>query len=373
MDYEKRGSSSRRITPVGEYRDRERRNTYTADFRTPRNTTKRRRKRREGLQFWQCILIDVAAVAAFLLIFAYFHHVNPIFRKIDEPITLPQASAQATQDPTPTPDASQVGDDTQVTDPQTSQETVTQHKFEDKFSAQTVHTDTQYINQNVNVTVSSTTENGVTYHVADIYVRDVKYLQTDFATENGFGYSKSHTALIQDAAKRVNAFVAINGDQYGARDNGVVVRNGVQYRDKLFQDVCVLKNDGTMVTYGENEFSMALVAEGAWQAWSFGPELLDESGQPLGEYNTTVGRANPRSAIGMIEPLHYILITVDGRGESAGLSMDDLAHLMQNLGCTVAYNLDGGGTAAMAVNGELYSVPSKTRSVTDIIYVAMED
>ena len=91
------------------------------------------------------------------------------------------------------------------------------------------------------------------------------------------------------------------------------------------------------------------------------------------EFNTTVGKANPRTAVGMVEPLHYVLVTVDGRGESAGLSMADLSALMKELGCTAAYNLDGGATAAMAVNGELYSTPSDTRSVSDIIYVAMED
>ena len=101
--------------------------------------------------------------------------------------------------------------------------------------------------------------------------------------------------------------------------------------------------------------------------------LLDENGNTMTEFNTTVGGANPRSAIGMIEPLHYVLVTVDGRGESAGLSMTDLSALMKDLGCTAAYNLDGGATAAMAVNGALYSTPSKTRSVFDIIYVAMED
>jgi len=335
----------------------------------------RRRKKRRGLPFGAALLIDAAAIAVFLLTFAYFHHVNPIFRKIDEPVELPQATqTQETEAPEEQPAIlPAVEEDPAGETPETTQESAEpQHKFEDKFSAEVVHTDSQYINENVNVTVSTTNENGVTYHVADIYVRDVKYLQADFATENGFGYTKKHNALIGDAAKRVNAFVAVNGDQYGARKEGVIVRNGVLYRDELFEDVCVLNNDGTMVTYGENEFSMDVIADGAWQVWSFGPELMDENGNTMTEFNTTVGRANPRTAIGMVEPLHYVLVTVDGRGESAGLSMADLSALMKNLGCTAAYNLDGGATAAMAVNGELYSTPSDTRSVSDVIFVAME-
>ncbi len=45
----------------------------------------------------------------------------------------------------------------------------------------------------------------------------------------------------------------------------------------------------------------------------------------------------------MIEPLHYVFVVSDGRTtESAGLSLYELASVMQEYGCTVAYNLDGG-------------------------------
>ena len=379
-NYNGKGYRDRRvIAEVNSYSSRhnarmENRNVRTHGYAAP---SSQKRKKKRGLSFAAALIIDAVAIAAFLLTFAYFHHVNPIFREIDEPMTLP--APEEFTEPTPEEQPSLLPavpetDPEESTDPQPSDTPAEpQHKFEDKFSAEVVHTDNQYITENVNVTVSTTNENGVTYHTADIYVRDVKYLQAGFVTAEGFGYTKSHNALIQDAAKFANAFVAINGDQYGARKEGVIVRNGVLYRDELFEDVCVLKNDGTMVTYGESEFTTDAITDGAWQVWSFGPELLDENGNTMTEFNTTVGGPNPRSAIGMIEPLHYVLVTVDGRGESAGLSMTDLSALMKELGCTAAYNLDGGATAAMAVNGELYSTPSKTRSVFDIIYVAMED
>ena len=379
-NYNGKGDRNRRvIAEVNSYSSRhnarmESRTVRTRGYAAP---SSQKKKKKRGLSFAAALIIDAVAIAAFLLTFAYFHHVNPIFRKIDEPMTLPVPEETAGPAPEEQPSilpATPETDPEESTEPQPSAAPAEpQHKFEDKFSAEVVHTDNQYINKNVNVTVSTTNENGVIYHVADIFVRDVQNLQADFATENGFGYTKKHNALIWDAAKRVNAFVAVNGDQYGARKEGVIVRNGVLYRDELFEDVCVLKNDGTMVTYGESEFTTDLIADGAWQVWSFGPELLDENGNTMTEFNTTVGKANPRTAIGMVEPLHYVLVTVDGRGESAGLSMADLSALMKELGCTAAYNLDGGATAAMAVDGELYSTPSDTRSVSDIIYVAMED
>lgn len=78
-------------------------------------------------------------------------------------------------------------------------------------------------------------------------------------------------------------------------------------------------------------------------------------------------------AIGYYEPGHYCLVVVDGRqrGYSLGLEMTELSKLMKQLGCTEAYNLDGGMTAMMAYGTELYSQPcGGGRQNCDIVYVA---
>jgi exopolysaccharide biosynthesis protein len=49
---------------------------------------------------------------------------------------------------------------------------------------------------------------------------------------------------------------------------------------------------------------------------------------------------------------------------------------MQDLGCSEAYNLDGGGSTTMYFNGQVINNPTTTgrsikeRSVSDIIYIA---
>ena len=85
---------------------------------------------------------------------------------------------------------------------------------------------------------------------------------------------------------------------------------------------------------------------------------------------------NPRTAIGVLSPLHYIFVVSDGRtDESVGLSLLELAQLMQDLGCTLAYNLDGGGSSTMWFNGEVLNRPTtfgdkiSERSVSDIVYI----
>lgn len=74
-----------------------------------------------------------------------------------------------------------------------------------------------------------------------------------------------------------------------------------------------------------------------------------------------------------LEARHYCLVVVDGRqrGYSLGLEMTELSKLMKQLGCTEAYNLDGGMTAMMAYGTELYSQPcGGGRQNCDIVYVA---
>jgi len=86
-----------------------------------------------------------------------------------------------------------------------------------------------------------------------------------------------------------------------------------------------------------------------------------------------VNPRNPRSALGYFEPGHYCFILVDGRqpGYSDGLTLEDLSQVFYDLGCTVAYNLDGGQTAVMAFMGEETNIPYEGgRQTSDILFIA---
>jgi exopolysaccharide biosynthesis protein len=86
--------------------------------------------------------------------------------------------------------------------------------------------------------------------------------------------------------------------------------------------------------------------------------------------------SNPRTAIGIIDSLHYVMVVSDGRtSESTGLTLYQLATFMQTLGVTTAYNLDGGGSSTMYFNGTVINSPTTDgesiveRSVSDIVYI----
>ncbi len=333
------------------------------------------RDRREKKQapFILTVVLDIVLAGVVLVVIAYFHHVNPINRKdlVSEALPEPPAIEEpaATPEPTPIPITAEPGEQTE---PAATPEPTEESRFLPAGS-EPVTTEDSFTSENVSVTMSTSENGGCVFHIADIYLRDVRYLHT-YLAGGEFKGAWSSRDYVPSIAGTVGAYVAINGDQFAARKEGVTVRDGVLYREVPYEDVCVLNYDGSLVTYDKGAFDIEKIkAEGAWQVWSFGPRLLDDDGQPMTEFNSTVQRENPRTAIGMYEPNHLVFVTVDGRSEaSSGITLADLSAWFYELGCKSAYNLDGGATSQMSVGGEYYNNPSGDRGVTDIIYIGME-
>ena len=108
-----------------------------------------------------------------------------------------------------------------------------------------------------------------------------------------------------------------------------------------------------------------------WQAWQFGPYLINEDGTARTDFSKARNYPeNPRTVLGYYEPGHYCFVVIDGRSaHSAGLNMTDLAKLMADLGCRQAYNFDGGATSQMYWNGAILNKPCGNRYQVDILYL----
>lgn len=241
-----------------------------------------------------------------------------------------------------------------------------------------VITENSYQDSNISITVTEERVDNTTVYVADVQVSSVEYLKTAFAN-NAYGRNLKDTT--SDMASSNNAILAINGDYYGFRDYGYVLRNGVLYRSNYSSaddDAFVIYSDGSCETITESQTDAnTLLSEGALQVLSFGPGLI-ENGTISVTQNEEVDRAktsNPRTAIGMISPLHYVFVVSDGRtSESEGLTLYQLATFMSDYGCTEAYNLDGGGSSTIYFNGQVINNPtdgtkSGEREVSDIVYI----
>ncbi len=224
------------------------------------------------------------------------------------------------------------------------------------------HQDTQK-----RIAIDKVRSDGVTYFVADVWIRDIRVFRTAFARGRcGRGVHEMPATIANDN----NAVFAVSGDYYGARDKGLVIRNGTLYRDVMDKDACVLHADGTLSVYQKNALpTLRSIDETAYQAWAFGPALVKD-GSACDTSSSKIRVKNPRCAIGYYEPGHYCFIVVDGRqnGYSRGMTLDELADTFVALGCKAAYNLDGGATAMMIFNGQVVSRPvNGGRASSDII------
>jgi exopolysaccharide biosynthesis protein len=235
-----------------------------------------------------------------------------------------------------------------------------------------------YTDENISINIETSRVDDTTVYIADIQISDPSYLKTALA-QNTYGRNIEQTTSAMSAAH--NAIFAVNGDYYGFRDEGFVLRNGTVYRDNGDGQALVIDLNGDLSVVSERDTDLSsLAADGALQALSFGPTLVLD-----GEISVTqgdeVGRArqsNPRTAIGQIEELHYLFVVSDGRtDESEGLSLTALAKVFLGRGATIAYNLDGGGSSTMVFMGKVVNNPTdgrrvQEREVSDIVYVGYE-
>lgn len=241
-------------------------------------------------------------------------------------------------------------------------------------------TDTSYSDDNISVTLTEKTISNTQVYIADVTVSSSEYLKTAFAQNT---YGNNVTAKTSETAANNNAILAVNGDYYGANTTGYVIRNGVVYRDTVREDssngdLAIYKDGSFKIIYEDQVSADQLVKDGVVNLLAFGPSLVD-NGEIVVDTNSEVGQSmssNPRTAIGIIDENHYIIIVSDGRTtESEGLSLYQMAEIMKSYGVKTAYNLDGGGSSTLYFNGQVINKPTTNgntiseRSVSDIVYI----
>ncbi len=247
-------------------------------------------------------------------------------------------------------------------------------------------TGTSYSSDTAQISISRKTigsgDDLITYFVADVLITDATILRSAFADDS---FGENIIANPSTIAKQAAAVLAINGDYYGFRDTGIVIRNGVKYRDSGARQGLAFYADGTMKLYDETTTNAdTLLAEGVWQTWSFGPGIVEDrkllSGIDSVEVDTNFGNHSiqgqqPRTGIGFVEANHLLFVAVDGRsaGYSRGVTMSEFGQIFVDAGAHVAYNLDGGGSTTMVFNDTLVNNPlgrGAERGTSDIIYIA---
>lgn len=247
------------------------------------------------------------------------------------------------------------------------------------------YTEDGYQDDSITVRMETREENGVTWRLAFVEIKDPSQLRT--ATAGKLKYTDKTTALVSVMACAKNAVVAINGDyftddqakrSFEYRMGEPVKSNDGNPKGNKKRDILIIDENGDFHTFvcsdkdGMKEFAQS--GRKIVNAFTFGPALVQE-GQLLEidrNYSYNPNKPEPRAAIGQMGPLSYVFILAEGRNESAGASIHDLARFAYDLGCVEAYNLDGGNSATLVFNNRFYmdKNPNSERDQYDIIYFA---
>ncbi|MBE5775922.1 MAG: phosphodiester glycosidase family protein [Clostridiales bacterium] len=246
------------------------------------------------------------------------------------------------------------------------------------------YTENGYQDDSISVQMETREVDGVKWRIAYVQIKHPSQLRTAAAGK----LTSSKTALPSSMAKAKNAVVAINADYFSNdpektrfefRQGEQITKNRGNKFTNNIKDVLVIDANGdfhTFITFPKETYEALMASDiQIVNAFMFGPTLVHE-GETVEiseEYGYNPTGNEPRTAIGQTGPLSYVLVVAEGRtDESEGVTQQELADFMFELGCVEAFNLDGGNSATMVYKGELYmdKAASSERAQSDIIYFA---
>lgn len=244
-----------------------------------------------------------------------------------------------------------------------------------------------YLNRNLQIFIRRGKETSI----------PLEWFETEILTRNGESFRTAITDPEHPGKKfrypydisRDEGFVlGFSDDFYATRmadkeTVGIIIREGRIISDKTNSktghhlpnlDMMAQYPDGRLEVYECTEFTaQELLDKGAVNVFSFGPILLRD-----GEINPLLypyyRSIEPRHALGMIEPNHYLILSVQGRNkDSKGTMLQRVAEMMKERGVIQALNLDGGNTMALIFRGRMlnklatFKKRNFVRTVTSLI------
>lgn len=196
--------------------------------------------------------------------------------------------------------------------------------------------------------------------------------------------SKNHLDYPLNIFNGMNGVVGMTADYCAYRSYGITVQNGEAIREIPIGsiDILIYDKDGNFTCMRDRDFLKSPLHDSGnvLFTFSFGPMLVDDyrinpDNSKLDNYIIArVDKQEPRAAIAQFgTDLHYLLCTVERTSQThSGASVRKVAQVLQQKGVRVAYNMDGGQTAALMFNGQLFNKVAYggQRPVSDILFFA---
>ncbi len=214
--------------------------------------------------------------------------------------------------------------------------------------------DIKYFSDSLFYTCTKIEDENSFYYLTHIVIKDASQINGD----DSYGNFAGERENVQDAAVRTGAKIAINGSYFRyetgyAYGGNLLIRNNKvlsgSYSDGY--EIC-LRKDGTLFSPGYNTVDSVL-AQNVIFSWGTCEDLLIRDGEKcvLTDYDWNIYRY-PRTAIGMVRPKEYYIITAGGAGYTGGITIYEEQEIFHDLGCTYARGLDGGGSSSLVIDGE---------------------
>lgn len=237
-----------------------------------------------------------------------------------------------------------------------------------------------YHDDSLDIRVETFQWDGTNVMAVRVKIADPTQLRTALAAPS---YPSKQVAPVRTIMKKTNGVLGINDDYFSYHKDGIVVRNGIPLRER--------PNDGrdTLIIDDQGDFTILHPTTGeAWEAFEgrvvhafcFGPGLVID-GEPMTDMDSVKlscgkNKKTQRIVLGQTGPLEYLILTCEGPENTPkntqGMTLTDMALLAKELGCINAYNLDGGSSSTVVLNGQKINALSsgKERTVSGAIWFA---
>lgn len=217
------------------------------------------------------------------------------------------------------------------------------------------------------------TESGE-YFLTHIIVNDPSSQVKGGLSNDGWGGYREYPTTY---AGRTGAAVTTNGSYFSYDSGqpvcaGCFIKGGKILKDGVTngKEIC-LDNTGKFYTPSAGISASTLLASGVKDIWGTADPLLIQDSQKvdLANQQKINNTYYNRTAIGMVQPGEYYMITAGTAQYKNGLSFAELQSIFANLGCTYARSMDGGGSSSLVVNGKLLNTPAQydERPVVDFL------
>ena len=239
------------------------------------------------------------------------------------------------------------------------------------FKKEMEQADYKYVSDSIFVTITSHQTENAFYYLSHIVINDPSQIRSGLSHDTYGGEREKPT----DAANRLNWVIGTNGSNF-SYDTGRPVYAGTCIKNREVMEgsatngleICLMSNG---VLFSPEMFvdPHKLIASGVTDTWSCGDTLLVIDGK-----NVNVGDANedyryPRTAVGMVQPCEYYLITAGTTGYAMGLTYREIRDILLEHDCTFGKCMDGGGSSSLVFQGQLINTPVTTeRPVVDFLY-----